>query len=176
MKAGCTCLWMNMVRRPQEKFSRTSREHQCSGTAAKRTGSTVYTVLPFLISPADLLSCARFLTHRGFPMTLHDSVRDRLRAIEALLRETEHWQETAPDSSAFASDKPFCLDTLEPLEWLQWVLIPRMHQLLESGQPLPQNFAVAPYYEMALDQAHPVRESMLAELLLLDALFAGEQA
>ena len=58
-------------------------------------------------------------------MTLHDSVRDRLRAIEALLRETEHWQETAPDSSAFASDKPFCLDTLEPLEWLQWVLIPR---------------------------------------------------
>ena len=75
-------------------------------------------------------------------MTLHDSVRDRLRAIEALLRETEHWQETAPDSSAFASDKPFCLDTLEPLEWLQWVLIPRMHQLLESGQPLPQNFAV----------------------------------
>ncbi|MDT9972813.1 YqcC family protein, partial [Klebsiella pneumoniae] len=48
-------------------------------------------------------------------MTLHDSVRDRLRAIEALLRETEHWQETAPDSSAFASDKPFCLDTLEPL-------------------------------------------------------------
>ena len=79
-------------------------------------------------------------------MTLHDSVRDRLRAIEALLRETEHWQETAPDSSAFASDKPFCLDTLEPLEWLQWVLIPRMHQLLESGQPLPQNFAVAPYY------------------------------
>ncbi len=75
-------------------------------------------------------------------MTLHDSVRDRLRAIEALLRETEHWQETAPDSSAFASDKPFCLDTLEPLEWLQWVLIPRMHQLLESGQPLPQNFAL----------------------------------
>ncbi len=57
-------------------------------------------------------------------MTLHDSVRDRLRAIEALLRETEHWQETAPDSSAFASDKPFCLDTLEPLEWLQWVLDP----------------------------------------------------
>ena len=55
-------------------------------------------------------------------------------------------------------------------------VIPRMHQLLESGQPLPQNFAVAPYYEMALDQAHPVRESMLAELLLLDALFAGEQA
>ncbi|MFO5848367.1 hypothetical protein ACLBP5_29530, partial [Klebsiella pneumoniae] len=28
-------------------------------------------------------------------MTLHDSVRDRLRAIGALLRETVHWQESA---------------------------------------------------------------------------------
>jgi uncharacterized protein YqcC (DUF446 family) len=42
--------------------------------------------------------------------------------------------------------------------------------------PLPQNFAVAPYYEMALDNAHPVRERVLAELLLLDALFAGGDA
>ncbi|AOO59222.1 hypothetical protein C5T94_17655 [Raoultella ornithinolytica] len=40
---------MNMVRRPQEKFSWTSREHQCSWIAAKRTGSTVYTVLPFFM-------------------------------------------------------------------------------------------------------------------------------
>ena len=39
-------------------------------------------------------------------MTLHDSVRDRLRAIEALLRETEHWQETAPDSSASSISQP----------------------------------------------------------------------
>jgi uncharacterized protein YqcC (DUF446 family) len=107
-------------------------------------------------------------------MTLHDSVRDRLHAIEALLRETNHWQENAPDSSAFASGQPFCLDTLEPLEWLQWVLIPRMRQLIASGMPLPQNFAVAPYYEMALDNAHPVREPVLAELLLLDVLFASD--
>nr|WP_287858040.1 YqcC family protein [Klebsiella sp.] len=106
-------------------------------------------------------------------MTLHHRVRERLHAIEALLRETEHWQENAPESRAFASDQPFCLDTMEPLEWLQWVLIPRMHQLLENEMPLPQNFAVASYYEMALDNAHPVREQVLAELVLLDTLFAG---
>ena len=109
-------------------------------------------------------------------MTLDHRVRERLLAIEALLRKTEHWQDSAPDSRAFASEQPFCLDTMEPIEWLQWVLIPRMRQLLESGMPLPQNFAVAPYYEMALDNAHPVRERVLAELLLLDALFAGNEA
>ncbi|QEU42673.1 hypothetical protein F3X94_15790 [Raoultella planticola] len=109
-------------------------------------------------------------------MTLHHSVRERLHALEALLRETDHWQDNAPESRAFASQQPFCMDTLEPLEWLQWVLIPRMHHLLDGEQPLPQNFAVAPYYEMALDAAHPLRERVLAELLLLDTLFAGDDA
>ncbi|ROR99348.1 YqcC family protein [Raoultella terrigena] len=109
-------------------------------------------------------------------MTLHLSVRERLHAIEALLRETQYWQENAPQSSAFASDSPFCMDTMEPLEWLQWVLIPRMHQLLDAEQPLPQSFDVAPYYEMALDAAHPLRDRVLAELLLLDTLFASDDA
>ncbi|SPX17104.1 Domain of uncharacterised function, DUF446 [Escherichia coli] len=40
--------------------------------------------------------------------------------------------------------KPFFMDTMEPLEWLQWVLIPRMHDLLDNNQPLPGRFAVAP--------------------------------
>lgn len=65
-------------------------------------------------------------------------------------------------------------DTMEPLEWLQWVLIPRMHDLLENNQPLPGAFAVAPYYEMALATDHPQRALILAELEKLDALFADD--
>ena len=109
-------------------------------------------------------------------MTQHDSVRAQLHAIEALLRQHQLWQETAPQPVAFASTQPFCLHTLEPFEWLQWVLIPRMHALLDGRHPLPQNFAVAPYYEMALDAAHPARVIVLVELERLDALFAGNDA
>ncbi|MEA1198166.1 YqcC family protein, partial [Escherichia coli] len=61
-----------------------------------------------------------------------------------------------------------------PLEWLQWVLIPRMHDLLDNKQPLPCAFAVAPYYEMALATDHPQRALILAELEKLDALFADD--
>lgn len=109
-------------------------------------------------------------------MTLYTQVGERLHTLEMLLREAGFWQETAPDSQALASEQPFCLDTLQPLEWLQWVLLPRMQQLLDSEQPLPQNFALAPYYEMALDAAHPLRDSLLAELQLLDALFVRDGA
>ena len=109
-------------------------------------------------------------------MTQHHPVRQRLESIEALMREHQHWQSAAPDAGAFASTQPFCMDTLEPLEWLQWVLIPRLHQLLDARQALPQSFAVAPYYEMALDAGHPLRAIILPQLEQLDALFAGESA
>ncbi|SQA99719.1 Domain of uncharacterised function, DUF446 [Cedecea neteri] len=50
-----------------------------------------------------------------------------------------------------------------------------MNALLESQHPLPNAFAVAPYYEMALDATHAVREPLLAVLFELDALFEAEQ-
>ena len=40
-------------------------------------------------------------------MTLHASVRDRLHAIEALLRETNHWQEQAPDRALSPASSRF---------------------------------------------------------------------
>ncbi|EHC75576.1 Hypothetical protein YqcC [Salmonella enterica subsp. enterica serovar Montevideo str. S5-403] len=76
----------------------------------------------------------------------------------------------------FTSTQPFFMDTMEPLEWLQWVLIPRMHTLLDNAQPLPEAFAVAPYYEMALAADHPQREAILAVLQDLDALFVRDKS
>lgn len=112
----------------------------------------------------------------GASMTHPQRVRQQLQLLEALLRERDLWQTTVPDASAFASTQPFCMDTLEPLEWLQWVLIPRLHALLDGGHPLPTAFALTPYYEMALDAAHPHRAVVLVHLQQLDALFAGDDA
>jgi uncharacterized protein YqcC (DUF446 family) len=109
-------------------------------------------------------------------MTLHERVRQQLHLIEALLREQNQWSAIAPDASVFDSTQPFCMDTLEPFEWLQWVLIPRMHALLDGNHPLPGSFAVTPYYEIALDSTHPARDVLLAQLEALDALFADEEA
>ncbi|EDK8227107.1 hypothetical protein GG961_11435 [Salmonella enterica] len=95
-------------------------------------------------------------------MTTHDRVRQQLHALETLLREHRHWRQDAPQAHLFTSTQPFFMDTMEPLEWLQWVLIPRMHTLLDNAQPLPAD--------------HPQREAILAVLQDLDALFARDKS
>ena len=128
------------------------------------------TVLPFFI-PAILRGSFSYTVER---CVTHDRVRLQLQALEALLREHQHWRNDEPQPHQFNSTQPFFMDTMEPLEWLQWVLIPRMHDLLDNKQPLPGAFAVAPYYEMALATDHPQRALILAELEKLDALFADD--
>ena len=104
-------------------------------------------------------------------MTTHDRVRLQLQALEALLREHQHWRNDEPQPHQFNSTQPFFMDTMEPLEWLQWVLIPRMHDLLDKQTAVTGAFAVAPYYEMALgDESSATRALILAELEKLDAL------
>lgn len=104
-------------------------------------------------------------------MDSQTQVRQHLIFIEQVLRDHDLWQETLADPAALESTQPFCMDTLEPSEWLQWVLIPRMHALLDSDHPLPTEFAIAPYYEMALDSGRRERKALLAALQALDAFF-----
>lgn len=104
-------------------------------------------------------------------MSREQQVQLRLQAIETLLHDTGLWQSSAPDSEAFNSVEPFCLDTMMPLQWLQWIFLPRMHALLDAGATLPVKLAVTPYYEMALEADMPERTSLLYVLSELDNLF-----
>lgn len=104
-------------------------------------------------------------------MSKEKLVQERLQAIELQLKQGGLWQSVAPDVSAFNSTEPFCVDTMMPLEWLQWILLPRMQALLDAGSPLPVALAIAPYYEMALEADIPHRAQLLHCLKALDDLF-----
>ncbi len=107
-------------------------------------------------------------------MTLHPIVLQQLAQLEQILRDHQLWQQNAPDPQALLSGQPFCLDTLDPLEWLQWVLIPRLTTHIEAGGELPEKMAIAPYFEMALQPQLSVRPVLLMTLSQLDGLFAQE--
>lgn len=98
-------------------------------------------------------------------------VQERLLAIESLLKQAGLWQYVAPVSEAFTSTEPFCIDTMTPLQWLQWILLPKMQALLDAGAPLPPSLAIAPYYEVALEGDIPERARLLHLLNEVDQLF-----
>ncbi len=102
------------------------------------------------------------------------ALQQHLSQLEQILRDHQLWQENAPEEQAFLSDQPFCLDTLHPLEWLQWVFIPRISGMIDAGVALPVNLAIAPYFEMALDPQSGVRPVLLVTLGQLDSLFTQE--
>lgn len=98
-------------------------------------------------------------------------VQERLQAIEQQLKSSGLWQSFAPNSQAFASVEPFCVDTMTPPQWLQWIFLPRMQALLDAGAPLPVSLAIAPYYEVALEGDIPQRAQLLHCLNAIDQLF-----
>ncbi len=89
----------------------------------------------------------------------HHSIADLLLAIEAEMRRIDLWEEIAPDPQALASSAPFCYDTLQFQQWLQWIFLARMRALIDAGAPLPgacdiQPLAEHSFAELPQDTSH----------------------
>jgi uncharacterized protein YqcC (DUF446 family) len=67
--------------------------------------------------------------------------------LTAQLKQLDEWQQSAPEAKRLASTQPFAVDTLRPTEWLQWVFLPKMTQLIDLQRPLPSGFEISPYFE-----------------------------
>jgi len=87
---------------------------------------------------------------------MRNQTKLHLQQLQLAMQKLDLWQD------AFLSEEPFAIDTMSPEEWLQWIFIPRMFALLESGAELPSKIAVSPYLEEAFKEAE---EDFLVELL-----------
>ncbi len=102
-------------------------------------------------------------------MSIHLQTKAYLTQLQTVMFELDLWQTIPPKKEAFASTEPFSLDTMTANEWLQWVFIPRMQALLDSGAPLPTKIAVSPYIEEALKETIGLSR-LLQPLIELEAL------
>lgn len=87
--------------------------------------------------------------------------------ITTTLQQLSLWQSQPPSAEALASQAPFAVDHLAAHEWLQWIFLPKMRHLIAEQANLPAAFAIAPYFEQAL-QEPAQREALLPLLRLLD--------
>lgn len=89
--------------------------------------------------------------------------------IEADLRQLHLWQREAPDSAALASKEPFCFDTLTFPQWLQFVFVPRMYELIETDASLPESCGIAPMAEEYFGGSDLYVRPLLMHLASLDS-------
>ncbi len=67
--------------------------------------------------------------------------------LEELMKNQHIWSSEPPSEQALASTAPFACDTLPFEQWLQFIFIPKMYQLLAARQPMPTAMAIAPMAE-----------------------------
>lgn len=93
--------------------------------------------------------------------------------VEAHLRQLDLWESEPPPAAALASTQPFCVDTLTLPQWLQFIFLPRMYQLLDAGAPLPGQCGIAPIAEEYFPGLGPVGDELVAALGRIDRLLSG---
>ncbi|MDX1299239.1 MAG: YqcC family protein [Pseudomonas sp.] len=101
------------------------------------------------------------------------AVAEQLLLIERELRLQGWWGAQAPDAQALSSELPFCVDTLEFEQWLQWIFLPRMKQLLEAGADLPSVSGIQAMAEQVYDGQPEKATALITRLGEFDQLIVG---
>jgi uncharacterized protein YqcC (DUF446 family) len=102
---------------------------------------------------------------------MSQSTLQLLSQLEQCLKQTNNWQNTEPSTEQLASSQPFCIDTLTLPQWLQFIFIPKMREMLKHGAPLPSKVDISPYAEEVLKPLASDAEPLLAIIKAIDESF-----
>lgn len=103
-------------------------------------------------------------------MTIYLQAQQLLTAIEAELQHTALWNNVKPNAEALASTEPFCIDTMPFTDWLQFIFLDKMTQLVVMQMPLPANMAIHPMAEEAFKPVTADTRELLSLILTFDKL------
>lgn len=100
------------------------------------------------------------------------ALADILLALEMQLRAHGLWEQNPPSPQALASTAPFCIDTLGFHQWLQFIFIPRIKAIIESGAPLPHASGLVPIAEEFFRGTSDQGQSIIQVLQAFDDFIA----
>ena len=108
------------------------------------------------------------------PLIPGAAVRDELslllKSLETEMRAQGRWEEQPPPQEALCSTEPFAVDTLDFDQWLQWILLPKLSELLARQLPLPANCAIQPMAEEVYGPDNPGGRRIAMIVAEIDAL------
>ena len=101
------------------------------------------------------------------------AIAEQLLLIERELRLQGWWDEVCPSTEALSSVEPFSVDTLDFHQWLQWIFLTRMKQILEQDLPLPGVSGILEMAEMVYADRPVESLGLRAALKKFDQLIVG---
>ncbi|MDW7547806.1 MULTISPECIES: YqcC family protein [Pseudoalteromonas] len=104
---------------------------------------------------------------------MNSEVLIQLDELEACLKAAGLWQDSPISAEALSSVEPFCCDTMAFEQWLQFVFLNKIRDMVAKGEALPTNMAIAPMAEMVLSD-HLYFNAVHQCLKNLDSTFAKE--
>jgi uncharacterized protein YqcC (DUF446 family) len=105
-------------------------------------------------------------------MTRQEGAARYAERIERELRKLGYWREEPPPREAFDSRRAFFADTMTLFQWLQFVLLPRIREIAESGGAFPAASQVGAYAVRELDGLWEAGE-LVSLLCAFDAYIEG---
>lgn len=94
-----------------------------------------------------------------------------LNELEVQLKHEGLWSGQAISDDAMRSQVPFAADTMAFEQWLQFIYLPRLRDIIHKHHALPVAMQVAPAAEVYI----PEQNAIIGMLRLLDSL-AAEQS
>ncbi|REL37428.1 YqcC family protein [Thalassotalea euphylliae] len=103
------------------------------------------------------------------------SIDELLYQLEQELRRLTLWSLVKPNPEKLMSTAPFCVDTLRFEQWLQYIFLPQMYQLIKNQQPLPTQIALCPMAEEAFIGLSDKAADLINIIGDIDELLSGQR-
>ena len=104
---------------------------------------------------------------------IYIAVASELLDIQAEMAALRIWEAERPCEEALASSEPFCIDTLNFNQWVQFVFLERMHELIEQRAPLPVQCDISPLAEEYFGKQALDAHQLIKKLKYVDDLISG---
>lgn len=94
-------------------------------------------------------------------MNFNHQLLSLLHDLELELKAQGLWSDQQPTQVQLSSQVPFAADVMPFEQWLQFVFIARLQEMIEHELPLPQSMGISPMGEVVFGEKHPKLQTIL---------------
>lgn len=97
-----------------------------------------------------------------------------LKELTLELKALQLWSDNRPSENSLSSVQPFCIDTLNFEQWLQFVFIERLIHMTKNNMALPTKISISPMAEEYFKNRESSMSKLINVIKDIDRLLSGK--